>query len=79
MKVLLILVLFFLSSFSFAFDTLHCTSVLLSLCLCLVKWDLVQVQMSYVIAATRPAGPVLLSALGIALLTPFVKKLVGIE
>jgi hypothetical protein len=35
--------------------------------------------MSYVIAATRPAGPVLLSALGIALLTPFVKKLVGIE
>jgi hypothetical protein len=35
--------------------------------------------MSYVIAATRPAGPVLLGALAFALLTPFAKLIAGIN
>jgi len=37
------------------------------------------VQMSYVVAATRPAGPVLLGALAVALLTPFAKQLAGLD
>ena len=35
--------------------------------------------MSYVVAVTRPAGPVLLAATAIGLLTPVLKKLAGIE
>jgi len=34
---------------------------------------------SYVVAATRPLGPILLGGLALALLTPALKKLLGIE
>ena len=37
------------------------------------------VYMSYIIAATRPAGPFLLATLFLLLLTPGIKSILGIE